>query len=119
MEKVISSDRFFSIKTVKDKDLITKKKTTELLEKLRTDSHNEVKTKLDELKEKASKTSEANEILSEISKHLSKGNYLSNMKALDLLNSKYDLPYYQNSSKCYVFESLNFVFSTQNEKIII
>tara|TARA_R100000501_G_scaffold15188_5_gene27618 strand:+ start:1063 stop:1569 length:507 start_codon:yes stop_codon:yes gene_type:complete len=54
---------------------------------------------LDELKEKASKTSEANEILSEISKHLSKGNYLSNMKALDLLNSKYDLPYYQNSSK--------------------
>ena len=27
--------------------------------------------------------------------------------------------YYQNSSKCYVFESLNFVFSTQNEKIII
>ena len=99
LEKVISSDRFFSIKTVKDKDLITKKKTTELLEKLRTDSHNEVKTKLDELKEKASKTSEANEILSEISKHLSKGNYLSNMKALDLLNSKYDLPYYQNSSK--------------------
>jgi tetratricopeptide (TPR) repeat protein len=96
LENVISSDRLFSVKTVKDGDLISKNETTELLNRLKIDSYNQAKEKLNKLKSEASKSSNASEILSKIESHLSKNNYLSNMKALDMINSKYQLPYYEN-----------------------
>ena len=80
LEQVISSDRHFSVKTVKDGNLISKTETTDLLEKLKVSSYNQAKEKLDELKKISRKDSQASAIISEISNHLSKNNYLSNMK---------------------------------------
>ncbi len=93
LEKIISNDRYFSVKTVNDRDLINKKKTVEFLEKLRVESSVESKNRLDELYAKAGEDSKARKVLLEIKQHLSKNNYLSNMKALDMLNSTYRLSY--------------------------
>lgn len=108
LQQVISSDRYFSVKTVKDGDLISKTETTDLLERLKINSYNQAKERLEELTKRATKNSKANEIISEIKSHLSRDNYLSNMKAIDLLDSKYNLPYFENSNMGY----------TQNFKII-
>lgn len=97
LNKVITTDRFFLIKTVKDKDLIFNKVITDFLEGLKFESYRKAQEKYEDLKKNAGTNSRANQIISEINNHLSKNNYLSNLKALDMIDKKYELPIYENN----------------------
>lgn len=89
LKQVIAGDRNFSIKTLLDEDLISKKGVTQLLERLKSESYNEAKNRLDKLNVIARKDSHARINLSKMNRCLSENNFLSSMQALDMLNKKY------------------------------
>lgn len=93
LERVIKNDRYFSIKTLGDQDLITKPAVLELLENLQKITISKANTGYKECKAIMKINSKAEQLIDEIESDISKNNFLSGMKALDLLNADYTLPF--------------------------
>jgi len=90
---VIKKDRYFSLKTLSDQDLASKPAILKLLEIFQSNAIYDAQNKLDECSKIIQSGSEAETLISEIKKNISKNNFLSGMKALDLLNAEHNLPY--------------------------
>ena len=95
LETVISKDRFLSIKTLTDRDLSSKNSVLSLLGKFQQTSIRNAKDELNKCKNIMREDSNAKKIIQEIESHISQNTFLSVMKALDMLNAKYALPYLQ------------------------
>jgi hypothetical protein len=93
LETVINKDRFFSLKTLIEKDLSSKKPILDLLESLQQKAVDKATLEFAECKRIMSAESTAKSIITEIENYISKNNYLSAMKAIDLLHAEYQLPY--------------------------
>ncbi|NWJ52073.1 MAG: hypothetical protein HXX14_14550 [Bacteroidetes bacterium] len=93
LETVINKDRLFSIKTLNDKDLVSKSQILKLLERLQQSVNSIANKKLQECTNSMCSNSKASSIINEIQNNISKNSFLAGMKALDLLNANYSLSY--------------------------
>lgn len=93
LKTVISKDRYFSIKTLEDGDLIASHSILKLLDDLHIDVMNRATKELISIKDKIKSQSKAMETVNEIQSHIHKNSYLAGMKALDLLSANYTFPY--------------------------
>ncbi|MGB4849807.1 MAG: hypothetical protein WBP41_17915, partial [Saprospiraceae bacterium] len=89
LEAVINKDRYYSIKTLSDQDLISKPVILNLLETLQKNAVREATNKFDDCRAEIQAGSEAVELIIEIDNLVTKKNYLSARKAIDLLNSNH------------------------------
>jgi hypothetical protein len=99
LETVIEKDRFYSIKTMNDQDLSTKPAILKMLERLQQKVVTKAKTELEKCKGIMNPRSKARELIAEIEYHILKNNFISGMKALDILTVRHTLTYkdYKNS----------------------
>ena len=93
LEKVINNDRYFSIKTLRDEDLASKQTILKLLENFRESAINKANTELEKCKVIMNPRSKAKPVIEVIENEIKKNNFLSGMKALDLLTTQQTLPY--------------------------
>jgi len=92
LETVITKDRFYAIKTLTDQDLSTKPAILKFLNTLKDTIILKATIQLEESKKNMVEGSKALNIINEITVNISKGSFLSGMKALDLLKADYMLP---------------------------
>jgi tetratricopeptide (TPR) repeat protein len=93
LETVINKDRYFSIKTLNDKDLSSKQEVLSFLEGLQQKAILKAKEKMDECTAFLIPNSKAKELIIEIESNVSKNTFLSGMKALDILEKDYKMEY--------------------------
>ncbi len=93
LHTVIDKDRYFSRKTLLDADLLTKQPILNLLDNFYKKAIWNAKSGLSHCKGKISKKNMVDGIISDIEKNISKDNFLSAMKAIDLLNADYQFVY--------------------------
>jgi hypothetical protein len=93
LEKVINTDRFYSLKTLSDLDLCTKPSIQLLLSKLQKEATEKATSILEECKQKIISGSNAAEYIVKIERLVNKNTYLTSKKAIDLLNKVQDWKY--------------------------
>jgi hypothetical protein len=86
LEKVINTDRFYSLKTLSDLDLCPKTSIQQLLKKLQREATEEATKILMECKHQMISGSNASEYIEKIERLVNKNTYLTSKKAIDLLN---------------------------------
>ena len=85
LEKVISTDRFYSLKTLSDLDLCPKSSIQILLKKLQKEATEKASSTLNYCKQQQTGGSKATSYLDMIEELVNKKNYLTSKKAIDLL----------------------------------
>lgn len=90
LEKVINTDRFYSLKTLSDLDLCPKPSILSLLKKLQKEATDEAIKKLHYCKEQIIEGSNAIEFLNKIERLINKDTYLTSKKAIDLFKKVKD-----------------------------
>jgi hypothetical protein len=93
LQTVISKDRYFSIKTLSDADLSSKKSVLNLLADFHAKAISQAKQELSRCKDIIRSDSEARGLVEEAERHLSQNSFISGMKALDVLTANHQLPY--------------------------
>jgi tetratricopeptide (TPR) repeat protein len=92
LSTIIKEDRYYSLKTLSDEELISKQTICKLLYQMQKSTHFKAQKKLSECKKIIQSGSTGKNIIDKIEIQISKNNFLSDMKALDLLNKEYELP---------------------------
>ncbi len=95
LETVISKDRFFTLKILEDNDLNQKSSVLSLLENLKNSALANAKAEYLECRQLIKPTSRATDIMMQVATNIMEGNFLSGMKALDLLERNYQTLYDQ------------------------
>lgn len=85
LERVINTDRFYSLKTLSDLDLCPKPSIQTLLKKLHKESTEKASQLLHQCREQQIRGSNASDYLDKIEKLVNKNTYLTSKKAIDLL----------------------------------
>lgn len=93
LEKVINTDRFYSLKTLSDLDLCPKPSIQSLLKKLQREATEEATIILQDCKRQIISGSNAAEYIVKIERLINKNTYLTSKKAIDLLNKVRDWNY--------------------------
>ena len=93
LQKVISKDRYFAIKTLSDADLNSKKSVLNLLADFHAKAISQAKQKLSRCKDIIRSDSKARGLVEGAERHLSQNSFISGMKALDVLTAHHQLPY--------------------------
>ena len=90
LEKVINTDRFYSLKTLSDLDLCPKQSIRTLLKKLQKEATDKAKATLHYCKEQIINSSSATEYLNKVERLINKNTYLTSKKATDLFEKVKD-----------------------------
>lgn len=118
LETVIKKDRYFSAKTLLDQDLSSKSLVLKLLETFQIEAISRAKNGVKECVSIITSRSKAKEIIEKIENQISKNSFLSCMDAIDLLNTDYQIPYYNYSVGSYNKETIHKQIINQPLKII-
>ncbi|MBL7803466.1 MAG: hypothetical protein JNL02_07005 [Saprospiraceae bacterium] len=85
LERVINTDRYYSLKTLSDLDLCPKSSIQNLLTKLQTESTDEARQLFLKCKQQQISGSNASDYLDKIESLINKNSYLTSKKAIDLI----------------------------------
>ncbi len=111
LKDIILKNKFFSVKTINDADIITKQEIQTLLLELSTDALNKSMSRLKELKKYNVSNKNIDKILDNAQTKILKKNYISSLEAIDILNKEYDLNfnyiYYKNEIKDKMFDNID------------
>ena len=115
LETVIKKDRYYSVKTLSDKDLVSKQLVLKLLETFQEEAISNAKNRLHKCKSMINTNSKAKEVLEKVGEQISKNSFLAGMSALDLLDADYQIPYPKYSIEG---DEIKIVIINQTIKII-
>lgn len=101
LEEVITKDRLFSLKALKDYDLYSKPRILKLLKDLQVKTISAAKMEFSKCNSIIQENSAAKEVIEEIERNISKDSFLGGMKALDLLTADYNFSYKEYSKSSY------------------
>lgn len=90
LEKVINTDRFYSLKAITDPDLCLIPEVELLLQKLQKEAYDQATTLLQECRQQIISDSNATKYLAEIERLIHKNTYLDSKKAIDLFGTTVD-----------------------------
>lgn len=93
LETVIKKDRYYSVKTLLDRDLASKHLVLKLLETFKEEAISTAKNQYQKCQSIIRSNSKAKEVLENIGHQIAKNNFLASMYALDLLDKDYQIPY--------------------------
>ncbi|MBK7103675.1 MAG: hypothetical protein IPH62_00110 [Ignavibacteriae bacterium] len=93
LETVIKKDRYYSVKTLSDRDLTSKHLVLKLLKNFKEGTILTAQNRYQKCQSIISTNSKAKEVLDIIGHQINKNNYLAGMYALDLLDKDYQIPY--------------------------
>ena len=92
LKTVIKKDRYYSVKTISDRDLFSHSPIRKLLDEFTLEAIDISKEKFVEYKNNLIANSSATGVLNMIEEEIEKNSFLSCMKAFDMLNGEYQLP---------------------------
>jgi hypothetical protein len=115
LETVIAKDRYFSITALQEEDFKDKPHILKLIQKLCVEATTKATVEFLECKNIMKVESKATTVMNKIHQFVLKCDYLSSLKALDLLHADYQLPYLRNDRDG---ERINVVTLTTSQKLM-